>query len=82
MVALGMPWQGPDFAVEAEEEVAPACCTGAFVDHEAYVSLAEWHSRTGNPVSARPLCTPSRSTATGSEPRQTGPPPGSANART
>jgi len=38
---FGIPWVGPDVAREAEEAGVSAFCTGDFVDHEAYVTLAE-----------------------------------------
>nr|WP_202035453.1 LLM class flavin-dependent oxidoreductase [Streptomyces mexicanus] len=41
VVSLGIPWQGPKFATEATSTGVEAFCTGDFVDHEAYVSLAE-----------------------------------------
>lgn len=38
---FGMPWPGTDVAHEVEEQGVTAFCTGEFVDHEAYTSLAE-----------------------------------------
>lgn len=38
---FGMPWPGRDVAHEAEEAGAGAFCAGEFVDHDAYVTLAE-----------------------------------------
>ncbi|MBA4025339.1 MAG: 5,10-methylene tetrahydromethanopterin reductase [Gordonia sp.] len=47
MVAIGIPWQGTGFAREAEALGVEAFCTGDFVDHEAYVSMAEMVHSTG-----------------------------------
>lgn len=41
VVTLGIPWQGAEFAAEAEAGGVGAFCTGDFVDHDAYVSLTE-----------------------------------------
>lgn len=41
MTAFGIPWQGSEFAREAEEAGITAFCTGEFVDHDAYVTTAE-----------------------------------------
>jgi len=38
---FGMPWPGADVAREAERAGVTAFCTGEFVDHEAYTTLAE-----------------------------------------
>jgi 5,10-methylenetetrahydromethanopterin reductase len=38
---FGMPWPGADVAREAEQAGATAFCTGDFVDHESYTTLAE-----------------------------------------
>lgn len=38
---FGMPWPGAEVAREAEEAGTQAFCTGDFVDHDAYVSLAQ-----------------------------------------
>lgn len=43
---FGMPWPGPDVAREAEQAGVSAFCTGEFVDHEAYATLAEMVVRT------------------------------------
>src|SRR4051812_32624760 len=45
-VAMGIPWQGAAFAAEAEALGIGAFCTGDFVDHEAYVSLADMVANT------------------------------------
>ncbi|MCW2498036.1 LLM class flavin-dependent oxidoreductase, partial [Jatrophihabitans sp.] len=37
----GMPWNGPAVAAEAEAAGVGAFCTGEFVDHEAFSSLAD-----------------------------------------
>lgn len=36
-----MPWQGAEVGAEAEAAGAAAFCTGEFVDHDAYVTVAE-----------------------------------------
>lgn len=38
---LGMPWNGPDVAREAEAAGVGAFCSGEFVDTDAYVTLTE-----------------------------------------
>ena len=38
---FGLPWPGADVAREAEQAGATAFCTGDFVDHESYTTLAE-----------------------------------------
>lgn len=38
---FGMPWPGPDVAREAEQAGVSAFCAGEFVDHDAYLTLAE-----------------------------------------
>lgn len=38
---LGMPWNGPEVAREAERAGFTSFCTGDFVDHDAYLSLAD-----------------------------------------
>lgn len=38
---FGMPWPGRDVALEAEQAGAGAFCAGEFVDHDAYLTLAE-----------------------------------------
>lgn len=38
---FGMPWPGAGLAAEAEQAGVGAFCTGEFVDHEAYTTLAE-----------------------------------------
>ncbi|KOU58961.1 5,10-methylene tetrahydromethanopterin reductase [Streptomyces sp. MMG1533] len=38
---FGMPWPGADIAREAEQAGVGAFCTGDFVDHDAYTTLAE-----------------------------------------
>jgi alkanesulfonate monooxygenase SsuD/methylene tetrahydromethanopterin reductase-like flavin-dependent oxidoreductase (luciferase family) len=43
---FGMPWPGPEVASEAEQAGVAAFCTGEFVDHEPYVTLAEMVSNT------------------------------------
>jgi 5,10-methylenetetrahydromethanopterin reductase len=43
---FGMPWNGIDVAREAEQAGVTAFCTGEFVDHEAYASLAEMVANT------------------------------------
>jgi alkanesulfonate monooxygenase SsuD/methylene tetrahydromethanopterin reductase-like flavin-dependent oxidoreductase (luciferase family) len=43
---FGIPWVGPEVAREAEAAGVSAFCTGDFVDHEAYVSLAEMTAST------------------------------------
>jgi alkanesulfonate monooxygenase SsuD/methylene tetrahydromethanopterin reductase-like flavin-dependent oxidoreductase (luciferase family) len=43
---FGMPWPGPAVASEAERAGVAAFCTGEFVDHEPYVTLAEMASNT------------------------------------
>jgi 5,10-methylenetetrahydromethanopterin reductase len=42
----GMPWRGPDVAAAAETAGITAFCSGEFVDHEAYSTLAEMALRT------------------------------------
>ena len=37
----GMPWRGADVARAAEAAGVAAFCSGEFVDHEAYFTLAE-----------------------------------------
>ena len=39
--AYGMPWRGADVARTAEAAGVTAFCSGEFVDHEAYSTLAE-----------------------------------------
>lgn len=41
MTTFGIPWQGADFAQEAEAAGIGAFCTGEFVDHDAYATVAE-----------------------------------------
>jgi alkanesulfonate monooxygenase SsuD/methylene tetrahydromethanopterin reductase-like flavin-dependent oxidoreductase (luciferase family) len=43
---FGMPWPGVDLAREAERAGVAAFCTGEFVDHEAYTSMAEMAEHT------------------------------------
>jgi alkanesulfonate monooxygenase SsuD/methylene tetrahydromethanopterin reductase-like flavin-dependent oxidoreductase (luciferase family) len=43
---FGMPWPGADVAREAEQAGVGAFCTGDFVDHDAYVTLAEMVANT------------------------------------
>lgn len=38
---FGIPWPGADVAREAEQAGVGAFCTGDFVDHDAYTTLAE-----------------------------------------
>ncbi|WP_433710358.1 LLM class flavin-dependent oxidoreductase [Nocardia sp. CA-084685] len=38
---FGMPWPGRDVGREAEQAGAQAFCTGDFVDHDAYLTVAE-----------------------------------------
>jgi 5,10-methylenetetrahydromethanopterin reductase len=38
---FGMPWPGVDVAREAEQAGVSAFCTGDFVDHESYSTMAE-----------------------------------------
>jgi len=38
---VGMPWPGADVARESEQAGVGAFCTGEFVDHEAYTTMAE-----------------------------------------
>jgi 5,10-methylenetetrahydromethanopterin reductase len=38
---FGMPWPGTEVAREAEQAGVTAFCTGDFVDHESYTTLAE-----------------------------------------
>lgn len=45
---FGIPWQGPEFAAEAEEAGVGAFCTGEFVDHDAYTVLTEMALGTGS----------------------------------
>ncbi|MEW2397205.1 LLM class flavin-dependent oxidoreductase [Streptomyces sp. NPDC046862] len=40
MTEFGMPWPGADVGLEAEAAGAAAFCTGEFVDHDAYVTVA------------------------------------------
>ena len=42
----GLPWRGPEVAATAEEAGVGAFCSGEFVDHEAYSTLAEMALRT------------------------------------
>ena len=44
---FGMPWPGADLAHHAEQAGVAAFCTGEFVDHEAYTSMAEMAANTG-----------------------------------
>jgi len=37
---FGLPWQGAEVAAEAEAAGVSAFCTGDFIDHEAYTTLA------------------------------------------
>jgi len=41
MMRFGMPWPGHEVAREAEQAGVGAFCTGDFVDHDAYINLAE-----------------------------------------
>lgn len=41
MTTFGMPWPGAEVGREAEAMGAAAFCTGEFVDHDAYVTVAE-----------------------------------------
>lgn len=43
---FGMPWPGADVAREAEQAGGGAFCTGDFVDHDAYITLAEMVANT------------------------------------
>jgi alkanesulfonate monooxygenase SsuD/methylene tetrahydromethanopterin reductase-like flavin-dependent oxidoreductase (luciferase family) len=43
---FGMPWPGADVAREAEQAGVGAFCTGDFVDHDAYITLAEMVANT------------------------------------
>lgn len=43
---FGMPWPGTGVAREAEQAGVGAFCTGDFVDHDAYVTLAEMVANT------------------------------------
>jgi alkanesulfonate monooxygenase SsuD/methylene tetrahydromethanopterin reductase-like flavin-dependent oxidoreductase (luciferase family) len=43
---FGMPWPGADLARDAERAGVAAFCTGEFVDHEAYTTLAEMAANT------------------------------------
>jgi alkanesulfonate monooxygenase SsuD/methylene tetrahydromethanopterin reductase-like flavin-dependent oxidoreductase (luciferase family) len=43
---FGMPWNGVELAREAEGAGVGAFCTGDFVDHEAYTTLAEMAAST------------------------------------
>lgn len=45
---FGMPWPGAEVAREAEDAGVAAFCTGEFVDHDAYVTLAEMAANTDN----------------------------------
>jgi 5,10-methylenetetrahydromethanopterin reductase len=45
-VRFGMPWPGIDVAREAEHAGVEAFCTGDFVDHDAYTTLAEMAAET------------------------------------
>ncbi|MCT9075612.1 LLM class flavin-dependent oxidoreductase [Streptomyces fulvoviolaceus] len=38
---FGMPWPGPDVAREAEQAGVGAFCAGEFVDHDAYLTVAD-----------------------------------------
>ncbi|MCX4815226.1 LLM class flavin-dependent oxidoreductase [Streptomyces sp. NBC_01239] len=40
MTEFGMPWPGADIGTQAEAAGAAAFCTGEFVDHDAYVTVA------------------------------------------
>jgi 5,10-methylenetetrahydromethanopterin reductase len=42
----GLPWRGPEVAAAAEKAGVTAFCSGEFVDHEAYSTLAEMALRT------------------------------------
>lgn len=44
---FGMPWPGAEVAREAEKAGVSAFCSGEFVDHEAYTTLAEMVLATG-----------------------------------
>ncbi|MCW2717960.1 LLM class flavin-dependent oxidoreductase [Pseudonocardia sp.] len=44
---FGMPWPGVDLAREAEQAGVGAFCTGEFVDHDAYTTMAEMAAGTG-----------------------------------
>lgn len=41
MTDFGLPWQGAELGREAEDAGIAAFCTGEFVDHDAYVTVAE-----------------------------------------
>ncbi|WP_181782073.1 LLM class flavin-dependent oxidoreductase [Pseudonocardia pini] len=43
---FGMPWPGAGQAREAEQAGVTAFCTGEFVDHEAYTTMAEMAAHT------------------------------------
>jgi len=43
---FGMPWPGAEVAREAEQAGVTAFCTGDFVDHESYSTLAEMVAET------------------------------------
>jgi len=43
---FGLPWPGAEVAAEAEAAGVSAFCTGEFVDHDAYTSLAEMVANT------------------------------------
>ncbi|WP_329334868.1 LLM class flavin-dependent oxidoreductase [Streptomyces sp. NBC_01352] len=43
---FGMPWPGAGLAREAEQAGVGAFCTGDFVDHDAYLTLAEMAAHT------------------------------------
>src|SRR5215211_2713685 len=43
---FGMPWPGTEVAREAEQAGVTAFCTGDFVDHESYSTLAEMVAET------------------------------------
>lgn len=40
MTEFGMPWPGPEVGPEAEKAGVTAFCTGEFVDHDAYLTVA------------------------------------------
>lgn len=46
MTRFGLPWQGAAFAAEAEAAGIAAFCTGDFVDHDAYATVAEMTAAT------------------------------------
>lgn len=43
---FGMPWPGQDVGREAEQAGVEAFCVGDFVDHDAYITLAEMVANT------------------------------------